>query len=243
MSLLRGLERIVVIGCGGIGSWLLPPLMRFLHAESFSGQIDLWDGDRYTLANAARQEFAPDRIGLNKADVQAEMFRASYPALRIRAHPDFVVAANVGDAVIERSLVITCVDNHPARTLIDRRATELSTVCVLSAGNEKLDGNVHVLLRQAGRSVSLPLLQRHPEIAHAKTGDRDEMGCEELVSQGETQLLVTNFMSAAAVLAAFHLLWTHGDGSGRRRQTVIPQEIYFDVAQCAMSSVASVVPR
>ena len=234
---MRGVERIVVIGCGGIGSWLLGPLLRFLNAESFRGEVHLWDGDRYTPENQARQDFGADSVGLNKAFVQAEAFRANYPALRITAHAEYVTAENVAQTVTERSLVITAVDNHPLRALVDRRAAELSDVCVLSAGNERLDGNVHVLLRRAGREVTAPLLQRHPEIANAKRGDRAEMGCEELVAKGDSQLLVTNYLAAAATLAAFHILWTHGERSGRRRQTIVPQELYFDAGLGVMSLV------
>ena len=234
---MRAVERIVVIGCGGIGSWLLGPLLRFLNAEGFGGEVHLWDGDRYTPENQERQEFAAGSIGMNKAEVQAGAFRSNYPALRIVTHPEYVTAENVAQAVMERSLVITAVDNHPLRALVDRRAVELADVCVLSAGNGKLDGNVHVLLRRAGREVTAPLLQRHPEIASAKRGDRAEMGCEELVAKGDTQLLVTNYLAAAATLAAFHILWTHGERSGRRRQTVVPQEVYFAAGQGLMSVV------
>ncbi len=62
---------------------------------------------------------------------------------------------------------------------------------------------------------------------------------EDLIAQGETQLLVTNFLAAAAMLAAFHTLWTYGQRTGRRSKTLIPQEIYFDAASCAMSLVAA----
>lgn len=234
---MRAVDKCVVVGCGGIGSWLLGPQMRFLNAEGFGGEVHLWDGDHYSLGNQERQEFAADAIGLNKAEVQAENFRRNYPALRIVAHPEYVTAENVAEAVTERSLVLTAVDNHPLRVLVDRHAGELADVCVLSAGNEKLDGNVHVLLRRAGRELTLPLLRRHPEIANAKRGDRAEMGCEELVAQGETQLLVTNFLAAAATLATFHLLWTLGERSGRRKQTIVPQEVYFDAGQGLMSLV------
>ncbi|MCY3018599.1 MAG: ThiF family adenylyltransferase [Planctomycetota bacterium] len=80
---MRAVERIVVIGCGGIGSWLLGPLLRFLNAERFAGEVHLWDGDRYTPENQERQEFAVGSIGENKAEVQAGAFRTNYPALRI----------------------------------------------------------------------------------------------------------------------------------------------------------------
>jgi len=235
--MLRAVENIVVIGCGGIGSWLLGPLLRFLNAEEFSGEVHLWDGDRYSPENQGRQEFAPGSIGANKADVQAAAYRTNYPALRIVTHAEYVTPENVSLAVTERAVIITAVDNHPLRVIVDRQAGVLNDVCVLSAGNEKLDGNVHVLLRRAGREVTRPLLQRHPEIIKTRHGDRAEMGCEALVAKGDTQLLVTNFLAAAATLAAFHLLWTHGERSGKRRQTIVPQELYFDVGQGLMSLV------
>ena len=233
--MLRNIETIVLIGCGGIGSWHLAPLLRFLSAERFPGMIQLWDGDRYSAGNAARQDFAFERLGANKAAVQAEAFLAHYPALRLVARPEYVTPGNVQEAVRERSMVLVAVDNHPARALIAGRAGNLRDVCVLSAGNERLDGNVHVTLRRAGKDLTAPLLERHPEIGRVKSGDRAEAGCEDLIEAGETQLLVTNFLAAAGLLAAFHVLWTHGERHGRRRNTVVPQEVYFDAGACAMA--------
>ena len=43
--------------------------------------------------------------------------------------------------------------------------------------------------------------------------------------------------AAAAALAAFHILWTHGERSGKRRQTIVPQELYFDAGLGSMSLV------
>lgn len=235
--MVRNVERIVLIGCGGIGTWLLAPLLRFLNAESFDGEIHLWDGDHYTAGNAERQEFAYDRIGANKAEVQADVFLAHYPALRLRARAEYVTPENSLEAVRERSLILVAVDNHPARALVARRASALREICVLSAGNEVLDGNVHVTLRRGAKDLTVPLLARHPEIAHSMKGDRAEAGCEERVAKGETQLLVTNFLAAASLLAAFHALWTHGDRHGRRKNTVVPQEIFFDAGACAMTLV------
>ena len=233
--MLRFIGRVVVIGCGGTGSWLLPPLARFLDAEEFPGEIHLWDGDRYSPENRVRQEFAAGAIGANKAEVQAGALRMNYPALRVFGHPNYVGEGNVDEALRERDLAFVCVDNHPARVLVDGRAGELRDACVLSAGNEKLDGNVCVALRRNGKPVTLSLLARHPEVAKVRRGDRGAMGCEALVLRGETQLLVTNFMAAAAALATFHMLWTHGERSGHRRLTALPQETYFDASQGAMS--------
>lgn len=235
--MLRRSEYVVVIGCGGIGSWLLPPLLRFLHAERYRGEIHLWDGDRYSAGNAQRQEFGPAALGVNKAEAQAGTFQALYPALGLVARPVYVTAGNTGEAVRERSAVLVAVDNHPARALVARHAKSLREVCVLSAGNELLDGNVHVTLRTGGLDRTAPLLERHPEIASTRRGDRSDAGCEDLIERGQTQLLVTNFMAAASLLSTFHALWTYGDRFGRRKATLIPQEVYFDAGSCGMAAL------
>lgn len=231
----RNVERIVLIGCGGIGTWVLAPLLRFLNADHFAGEVFLWDGDRYTPQNAERQEFAGEFIGLNKAAVQARHYGARYPGLRMRMRDTFVTDTNVNEAVLERSIVLVAVDNHPARACVARQAEGLRDVCVLSAGNEKMDGNVHFTWRRGARDRTAPLLARHPEVGSATSGDRAEAGCQELAAQGESQLLVTNFLAAASLLNGFWLIWTHGERIDRRKNTAIPQEIFFDVGTCAMS--------
>lgn len=235
--MLRRSEYVVVIGCGGIGSWLLPPLLRFLSAERYRGEIHLWDGDRYSTGNAQRQEFSPEALGANKAEAQAEAFQALYPALALVAWPAYVTATNAGESVRESSVVLVAVDNHPARAVIARQAASLLDVCVLSAGNEMRDGNVHVTLRTGGVDRTVPLLERHPEIAATRRGDRATAGCEDQIDRGQTQLLVTNFMAAAGLLAAFHALWTYGERCGRRKANLIPQEVFFDAGTCGMSAL------
>jgi molybdopterin/thiamine biosynthesis adenylyltransferase len=234
---MRFVEYIQVIGCGGIGSWLLPPLLRFLSFEGFSGDIQFWDGDHYSVSNLSRQDADDSLIGKPKAEAQAERYRQAFPTLRIWQRNEYVTAENIHEAVFDSALVFSCVDNHPARTVIARQAEALRDVCVISAGNEKFDGNVCVTLRRSGKALTSSLLERHPEIARITRGDRSQMGCEELAASGETQLLVTNFMAAAAMMAAFHALWTSGQRTARRTGTVLPQEVFFDAAQCSMTTI------
>ena len=229
--------KIVLVGCGGIGSWVSGPLMRFLNAERYTAEIHVWDGDRYALSNQTRQEFAAQDLGLNKAEALVQAVQANYRGLRLVAHPEFIVPDNVREAISERSIILSAVDNHPARALIEKQALGLNHIAVLSAGNERYDGNVHVLLRKNARNLTEPLLTRHPEIARMKSGDRASMGCEDLIEEGQTQLLVTNFVAAAALMTAFYQLWTLGHSSGHRRIGKLPQEIFFDVSAPSMSMV------
>lgn len=71
--MLRFVEQIAVVGCGGIGSWLLGPLLRLLEARRFEGEVHLWDGDRYSPANRDRQAFSPESVGHFKAEAQADV--------------------------------------------------------------------------------------------------------------------------------------------------------------------------
>jgi molybdopterin/thiamine biosynthesis adenylyltransferase len=238
--MLGFVRSVAVVGLGGIGSWFVPPFLRFLRAEGTENEILLVDGDVFAEHNRERQDVDAEGIGQPKAVVWAERMTLSLPGLRVRAVPEFVTRENVDRVVGDGSLAVVAVDNHPARALVASHAASLRDVCVLSAGNELYDGNAHVLLRRAARDLTVPLLDRHPEVARQREGDREEMGCEELVTEGVPQLVVTNFMAAAALLSAFHSLWAASDE--RRERRALVQEVYFDVREHAMSAVRTARP-
>ena len=233
---LFNIDSVSIVGCGGIGSWLIPPLCRFLAAERFEGSVNLWDGDHYEAKNAARQNFLRCDVSRNKAEAMADDLSDSLPKLQLCSLPFFVLAANIDQAVPENGLVITAVDNHPARVLIDRFAQGRNDVAVISAQNAMYDGSAYVYVRGNGEDATQPLLERYPALADIRRGDRAGMGCEDLVEAGETQLLVTNHMAACCAFAAFHMLVTHGERDIRtgKPRIAVPQEIFFDIRTGAM---------
>lgn len=232
-------ETISLVGCGGIGSWLLPPLLRFLAHENYTRRIVLWDGDHYTLQNAARQDFPEGMTRRNKARVQVERFQPLYPGLMLEAREEYVSDDNVGSCMLERSIIFSCVDNHKARVRLDKAAEDMEDVCIFSAGNEMLDGMCCVNYISGGVPVTESVLRRHPEIEELAV-DSNDPSCEENIRQGATQLLVTNFMAAAATLSAFHALWVQGQSARRRKvdYECTPQEVVFDLRRCEMGAVA-----
>ena len=64
--------RVVVIGMGGVGSYLINPLARYL--DTLKGEenhcLILVDGDKYEPKNMTRQDVSEDDIGANKAVAQ-----------------------------------------------------------------------------------------------------------------------------------------------------------------------------
>lgn len=235
--MLEEVTRVHIVGCGGIGSHLLKVLLRALNASRFDGEILLWDGDRYTESNIDRQDFNKFHLNKNKADTQVLELSKMYPGLTILARGEYVTARNVSHLVHDNALIFTCVDNHPVRALIDAHAQKCETICVISSGNELMTGNTHVYVKNDNRELTECLSARHPEVLESGDGDRGKLvGCEELVSRGDEQLLATNFMAAAVAMNAYEILRGNGKRGGKRKK-VIPQEIFFDLGQCAVSGV------
>lgn len=237
--MLNTSSKVIVVGCGGIGSWLIPPLLRFLKADKWTGQVHLIDGDSYELKNQDRQEFSDDSVGQNKAQAQLLRVQPLYPTMNISAHTEYVSNDNVESLIVNDSVVFVCVDNHPARARIDRQATKLDTICVISAGNEEVDGNVTVSLRRSGVKITEPLIIRHPEVGRARKHDR-AAGCQDLIDEGNKQLLITNLAAATASLMAMQTLWDPAELKGTEVATY-PQDIYFDINKCAFAMVPAVI--
>lgn len=221
---------ITLIGLGGIGCALAPFLARYLQAErQATGEevrITLVDGDDFEAGNVTRQSF--EALG-NKAKVKATELARSFPDLSFRAIPEFVTPANLSRVIGSGDLVFLAVDNHATRRAVSRRCEELSDVVLISGGNDFIDGNVQVYVRQDSRDITLPLTRFHPEIAEPKDKSPAEMSCEELAATAAPQLLFMNLTVASAMLNAFYT-WR----SGRLRYG----EVYLDIVEGRMQPVA-----
>jgi molybdopterin/thiamine biosynthesis adenylyltransferase len=227
-------SRVTVIGCGGIGGHLAPPLCHYLHAERRAAHLTLVDGDAYEARNASRMRF---RRFENKAVAMArELASAFGDLLTIVPLPEYVTPANVRSVVASGDVVFLAVDNHRTRQLIDAHCATLHDVVLISGGNDGVEhgdagtfGNVQVVRREGGRALSNTLAAFHPEIAHPADRAPGEASCGDLVAAGAPQLLFTNLAVASAMLNAF---WAVGQG--------VPayEEVYLDIAKNQVVPVA-----
>jgi len=105
------MKKILVVGCGGIGSFLI----KELHNLFFTGQINhsdylinIMDFDIVELKNIKYQAFEKQDIGRNKAQVLSEKYHFSFAnekltdELQLKGY----------------DIIISCVDNSQARKLI-----------------------------------------------------------------------------------------------------------------------------
>jgi molybdopterin/thiamine biosynthesis adenylyltransferase len=214
-------SRILLVGCGGIGSQLLPPLVRYLsNRPEPRPLLVLVDGDVFEISNRSRQACSRHDLGSNKAEALARV--AQDDGLATQAIPEFLDETNVRAIVREGDVILLAVDNHRARALVDRHLGSLDDGTLISGGNDETDGNVQLVRRRSGWSVDGHLTEIHPEIGMAPEEEQRGDGCQALAAE-RPQLLVTNLMVASAMLAC---LWQITE-----RGSVPYSEVYLDAIQ------------
>ena len=107
--------RVLVVGCGGLGS----PALYYLAAAGV-GRLGLVDPDRVEISNLQRQilHATPD-IGRPKVDSAVGRLRALNPHVRFVPHPDRLGAENARDLFAPYDVVLDCTDNFAAKYLIN----------------------------------------------------------------------------------------------------------------------------
>lgn len=106
---------VLVVGCGGLGSALLPYL-----ASAGIGTIGMVDGDTVSLSNLHRQVlYHQDDIGLLKVNCAARALKKINPQLTINIHPVFLSVDNAIEMITNYDIVVDATDRIPARYLIN----------------------------------------------------------------------------------------------------------------------------
>ncbi len=199
--------KIIVVGDGGVGSNLLPYLVKTIKLDpSLPQEILIIDGDKVEPKNIARQDFTGTDVNAKKADASAEYLigLASYVndnPIKISSLPVYLHEDTL-DVIKDGDIVFVGVDNYITRRIIDDYVKNFQDILVIYGGNEYTDGDVNVYYRKNGVEVTPRYSIRHPEIL-TKDEFPDEKGCEEAVISSP-QLLVTNLTVALYMLEVFY---------------------------------------
>ena len=108
-------SHVVVVGIGGVGSWVAEAL-----ARTGIGRISLIDMDEVCVSNVNRQLHALDgQVGKPKVEVMAERLRAISPSCEVRAVMDFVTPNNLAELITDDiSCVVDCIDSVNAKVAL-----------------------------------------------------------------------------------------------------------------------------
>lgn len=126
--------RIIIVGLGGVGSWVAEAL-----ARSGVGRLGLVDGDDICLTNVNRQLPAmPSTVGRMKVAVIAERLRLINPALGLEVHENFLAASNLEKLIAPGcwDVVVDAIDRAKSKALLAAHCRDngLPLVMVGAAG-------------------------------------------------------------------------------------------------------------
>jgi molybdopterin/thiamine biosynthesis adenylyltransferase len=110
-------KRVAVIGCGGLGGYVIEELVRM-----GVGRLHLFDPDVFAPSNCNRQLNALlSTLGRNKAEVAASRAEGIHPFVAVRAYPaDFRALADKEPLRVDAA--VDCLDSVEARR-------DLATLC------------------------------------------------------------------------------------------------------------------
>jgi molybdopterin/thiamine biosynthesis adenylyltransferase len=227
-------RRFILVGAGGIGTWLAAGLVRLLEWKFPGSALIIVDGDTYEEKNKERQDFI--KLG-NKAVVKAAELVPQFPNTTIIPLAKWVVDDNFAGVVDDDSPKITAsqliregdvvfavVDNFAARKIIFDAATKLNNVDVFTGGNDDdLFGSIYHYQKRDGVEITAHPAEYHPEYDNPPDKNPGELSCQDRAQiEGGTQLLATNMAVASFILGRVQKIIVSN-------QSPEETEIFFDL--------------
>ncbi len=233
--------RILLIGCGGTGSFIAQNLARLAYhmkSEGKTFQVGLIDPDTVTEENVGRQNFCPADIGKNKAEVLCARYNLAYGLKFGYSNSLFQAQAPIDYSDTYRTLgiIIGAVDTAATRKSIDEFVRrQPRDYWWVDCGNEEWSGQVLVgnkwlkqdlgeALNPMGLCEGLPLPSvQHPELLDTNRDmSSSRPSCAARLSDNQQGL----FVNQTAASFASSMLY----------QMIVKQElnhyaVYFDLAR------------
>jgi molybdopterin/thiamine biosynthesis adenylyltransferase len=227
-------RRFILVGAGGIGTWLAAGLVRLLEWKFPGSALIIVDGDTFEERNKERQDFT--KLG-NKAVVKAAELVPQFPNTTIIPLAKWVVDDNfagvtddespkitASQLIREGDVVFAVVDNFAARKIIFDAASKLNNVDVFTGGNDDdLFGSIYHYQKRDSIEITAHPAEYHPEYNNPPDKNPGELSCQDRAQiEGGTQLLATNMAVASFIL-------------GRVQKTIVSNqspeetEIFFDL--------------
>lgn len=212
---------VVLVGCGGTGSFLALHLGRlaFHLREQYGRRMDLTfiDYDRVEEKNVGRQNFCPMEVGEPKAWALMRRLNAAFGLESKSVVAPFETNMVAGTGMrMQFRLLIGAVDNAGGRRELERCTKANGGAWWLDCGNHEHSGQVLLGNRgnifapeiKLGMCFALPLPSiQHPELLESE--ERDERlveSCAELAVRDAQSLMVNQMIAGWAASYVYRLL-------------------------------------
>ena len=131
--------KILVIGCGGLGS----PILLYLTAAGI-GTLGIVENDKIDITNLQRQIlYATSSVGQAKISETTNRLRALNPLVKINQYPTLLSTDNALEIIKDYDIVIDGTDNFPTRYLVNDACVMLNKPFVYGAIH-RFEGQVAV---------------------------------------------------------------------------------------------------
>ncbi len=204
---------IVLVGCGGTGSFLAEAVCRLLMGRA--ADLYLVDMDRVEEHNIGRQAFGTEDLDRFKAQVLAERLARRFGCTvgySVQPYDRTLHSKVFGRQSGHLRLLIGCVDNSAARRQIAATLDGRSDVLWLDCGNGRNSGQVLLgnatqpemlrgaFLPQEGvcRALPAPSLQR-PDLLDAPPAPQPVLDCAEAIAHQVQGPTINQVVAAVAV--------------------------------------------
>ena len=216
--------KIVIIGAGGTGGYVIPHLYRIGFAAARQIRIIVCDGDVVEEKNLIRQNFVEQDIGRNKAQVMAERYSAAFgieceyiprfvedeKELFRLTEPDFRQNSWRGVPETQRVLLLGCVDNNKSRKMCHAVFSRHKDIIYIDSGNGEHTGQVVCGVRQTGRTMYKPVCSLYPDMLKDEDKFPSELSCAERAVSAP-QSVTANLTAATAVVSFLYDLLICGE--------------------------------
>ena len=200
--------KIILIGAGGTGGYILPHVYRIAYSLQRPIRIIVCDGDIVEQKNIVRQNFAPQDIGLNKAKALAERYSSAFGISceyipRFIESEDELLALTNPDCIEQKVVLIGAVDNNKSRQVCHRIFYRKPNLVYIDAGNGLYTGQVVCGLRKNGRTQSKPVGALYPDILSDQDSFPSELSCADRAAS-EPQAITANLMASNTVICMLY---------------------------------------
>ena len=213
--------KIVIIGAGGTGGYVIPHLYRIAYASGRRCRVIIADGDIVEKKNLIRQNFAECDIGENKAEVMAARYSEVF-GIETEYIPDFIESEEQLMKLLRVPtsyyssepktipILIGAVDNNRSRVMCNNVFNKLDEIIYIDSGNEEFSGQVVCGVKMSGRVISKPVARVYPDILVDTEKFPSELSCAER-SVSAPQSIAANVFASTAVVSMLYYLLIEGE--------------------------------
>lgn len=228
----QDISTVIVIGCGGNGSHLVPDLARFLSTLENKVPLVLVDGDTVEAKNLIRQHFIKKDIGRNKAEVLAERYANAFD-IDVGSMAEYLTEENsrkVFRHLRHPAVIITCTDNLRSRKIVSGMRGDIW----IDLGNEESAGQItfSYLTRTPSRLQSIEdrtmfpvphVFELFPEYEVRLKDEKKitEQSCADMAAAAPEQIGFVNATCAMIAKNWVHALFT--------RNPIRTNQVFFSI--------------